>query len=172
VNDQDLIELLRPGVTSDGGEWADLGAGAGAFTLALRELAPNAKIHAVDKDTGSLRRLRESARDDHDLRTVHADFRRPLELPPLDGIVMANSLHFTRDKAPVLALVRAYLKPRGRLILIEYDADRGNPWVPYPISYRTWSRMAPENGFIETRFLHRVPSRHLGGIYSALSLSP
>ena len=172
MNDQDLIELLRPGVAGDGGEWADLGSGAGAFTLALRELAPNAAIHAVDKDAGSLRRLRESARDDHNLHIVQADFTRPLDLPPLDGIVMANSLHFTRDKRPVLALVRGYLKPNGRLILVEYDADHGNPWVPYPMSYQTWSRMAPENGFVETRFLHRVPSRHLGGIYSALSLSP
>jgi ubiquinone/menaquinone biosynthesis C-methylase UbiE len=172
VNDQDLIELLRTGVDDAGGEWADLGSGAGAFTLALRELAPTASIHAVDKDAGALRRLREAAGDDQQLHILRADFTRALELPPLDGLLMANSLHFIRDKRPVLALVRRYLKPQGRLIMIEYDADHGNPWVPYPISYQTWSRMATENGFVETRFLHRVPSRHLGGIYSALSVNP
>jgi ubiquinone/menaquinone biosynthesis C-methylase UbiE len=172
VNDQDLIELLRLGVTADGGEWADLGCGAGAFTLALRALAPNARIRAVDKDAGALRRLQQAAASDQNLCLIQADFTRPLDLPQLDGIVMANSLHFVRDKRPVLALVRGYLKRSGRLILIEYDADRGNPWVPYPISFESWSRIAPENGFIETQFLHRAPSRHLGGIYSALSLSP
>jgi ubiquinone/menaquinone biosynthesis C-methylase UbiE len=172
VNDQDLIDLLRPGVPAEDGEWADLGAGAGAFTLALRQLAPKARVHAVDKDAGALRRLREVAAGNDDLRIIRADFTRPLELPQLDGIVMANSLHFVRDKRPVLALIRGYMKPRGRFILVEYDADHGNPWVPYPISYQTWKGMAPENGFENARLLHRVPSRHLGAIYSALSLNP
>ena len=170
MNDQDLIELLRPGVPAAPGEWADLGSGAGAFTLALRELAPDGLIHAVDKDGSALERLREHANGK--LRLLRADFTRPLQLANLDGIVMANSLHFVRDKRPVLTLIRSYLKPRGRLILVEYDADHGNPWVPYPISYESWTRIAPDAGFVETRFLYRVPSRHLGAIYSALSLNP
>jgi hypothetical protein len=82
---------------------------------------------------------------------------------------MANSLHFQRDKRPVLELVRGYVKAEGRLILIEYDSDRGNPWVPYPLSYPSWERLAASVGFRDTRLLHRVPSRHLGAIYSALS---
>jgi SAM-dependent methyltransferase len=154
------------------GYWADLGTATGAFTRALRELAPKARIHSVDKDAAALSHQRELSHADPLLEIVEADFRRPFELPPLDGIVMANSLHFVRDKASVLALVRAHLKPGGRFILVEYDADHGNPWVPHPLSYETWARMAPENGFVETRFLHRLPSRHLGAIYSALSRRP
>ena len=34
------------------------------------------------------------------------------------------------------------LRPRGHLALVEYDADRGNPWVPFPISSRTWVGLA------------------------------
>jgi SAM-dependent methyltransferase len=126
----------------------------------------------VDKDAGSLDRQRETFARRHPGARVHwlkADFTRPLELPHLDGLVMANSLHFQRDKRPVLHLVAAYLKPNGRFLLIEYDADRGNPWVPHPLSYRTWERVAAENGLSGTRLLHRVPSRHLDAIYSAVS---
>jgi SAM-dependent methyltransferase len=85
---------------------------------------------------------------------------------------MANSLHFVRDKKPVLDLVRGHLKPGGRLVLVEYNADRGNPWVPHPLSYPTWERLAADSGFAETRLLERVPSRFLGEIFSALSLRP
>jgi len=82
---------------------------------------------------------------------------------------MANSLHFQRDKRTVLRQVRSYLKPMGRLILVEYNADRGNPWVPFPISYSAWENLASAHGFGSTRLLTNVPSRFLREIYSAVS---
>jgi len=83
---------------------------------------------------------------------------------------MANSLHFERDKLAVLRFVRGYLRPAGRLVLVEYDTDRGNPWVPYPVSFKTWTTVAADAGLRDTRRLGSVPSRFLGSIYSALSL--
>jgi SAM-dependent methyltransferase len=103
-------------------------------------------------------------------RSIHADFTRPLELPPLDGVVMANSLHFVRQKGPVLALVHGYLKPGGRLLVVEYDVDRGNLWVPHPFSFETWRRLAVENGFSEPVLIGRYPSQWLRGLYSAVSI--
>ena len=85
---------------------------------------------------------------------------------------MANSLHFVRDKAPVLGLLRGYLRDAGRLVLVEYDADQGNPWVPFPLSFETWLAVAAAAGFRDTRRLDSVPSRFLGSIYSAVSLRP
>lgn len=167
----DFIALLRDGVSA--GEWADLGSGTGAFTLALADLVgPGGRIHSVDRDGGALRRQREAFErqfPDAEVDYRQTDFTRPLDLPPLDGVVMANSLHFVRDKAPVLVRIRELLKPGGRFLLVEYDGDRGNPWVPYPLSYPTWERLAAASGFSGTRVLARVPSRYFGGIYSALS---
>ena len=98
-----------------------------------------------------------------------ADFTKPLTLPLLDGIVMANSLHFVRQKPPVLQRIKGYLRPGGRLILVEYNADVGNVWVPHPLSFASWEILARENGFKETQLLNRHPSRFLREIYSALS---
>jgi len=170
VDRADLVALLRGGVIAKGGRWVDLGAGEGAFTLALADLlGPAAHITAVDRDAGALRRLRSST---DDIEILHSDFTRPLGLTDLDGVVMANSLHFVRNKAPVLAAVRDMLKPGGALIVVEYDTDRGNAWVPHPFSRRRWEQMADEAGFERTRFLHSVPSRWLGSIYSAISFRP
>ena len=93
-----------------------------------------------------------------------------LDLPALDGIVMANALHFQRQKDPIIQLMRGYLQPRGRLILVEYNADRGNLWVPYPLSFDSWRTLASQNGFAVTCFLASRPSRFMGEIYAALSL--
>ena len=176
MNHTDHVNLIRPGIPTPGGVWADLGAGAGAFTLALAELiGPAGQIYAVDKNRGALKRLEKAVRAHQPaltLQTIAADFGQPLPLPALDGLIMANSLHFVRHKEPVLRLLRRYLRPGGRLILVEYGTDRGNYWVPYPFSYPSWEALAARAGFVETSLLAKRPSRFLGQIYSALSLAP
>ncbi|HEX6543656.1 MAG TPA: class I SAM-dependent methyltransferase [Ktedonobacterales bacterium] len=176
MNHEDHVRLIRDGIVGGGSIWADLGSGGGAFTLALADLLGlGGHIYSVDTDARALREQRQALQARFPAVTLEqriADFTRPLDLPPLDGVVMANSLHFQRHKEPVLRLVRGMLKPGGRLVLVEYNADRGNPWVPYPLSYLTWAALARTNGFVETRLLATVPSRFLREIYSALSRVP
>lgn len=174
MNHSDHVALLRDGVVP--GVWADLGSGAGAFTLALADLLGPAggAIHSVDRDASALReqqRAMLSRFRDVPVTYHAADFTKPLALPELDGIVMANSLHFVRRKGEILPQVLALSKPNGRFILVEYDADNGNPWVPHPLSFDTWRDLAARSGLRGTRLLHTVPSRFLGRIYSALSVS-
>jgi ubiquinone/menaquinone biosynthesis C-methylase UbiE len=171
VDHADHVRLLKDGVTR-GGTWADLGAGTCAFTLALAELVgPGGEVIALDRDRGALRDLERAVRPGGaTVGTLAGDFTKPLDLPALDGIVMANSLHFVEDKSRVLALVHSMLKPSGRLVLVEYDADKGNHWVPYPLSFDTWRALADASGFASTRKLATVPSRFLGRIFSAVSL--
>lgn len=174
VEHSDHVLLIRHGVEGDGRSWADFGSGTGAFTLALADvLGPAASIVSVDRDASALRqqtRLLAERFPAVPVTPIEADFTRPLDLPPLDGIVMANALHFQRDWLRTLALVRGYLRPGGRLVLVEYDTDHGNPWVPHPLSFATWRTVADEAGFDGTRLLARVPSRFLGAIYSAVSI--
>ena len=173
MNHTDHVNLLRSGVPAPGGVWADLGAGGGAFTLALAELVgPDATIYAVDRERAALRELAAAMQARFPTVTLHtlaADFTQPLPLPPLDGVVMANSLHFVRRKEPVLGLVRGYLGPAGRLLLVEYNTDRGNIWVPHPLSFGSWQQLAARCGFTRTDLLATHPSRFLGEFYAAAS---
>ncbi len=167
------MSLLRPADLPPGGTWADLGAGAGAFTLALRELVgQEAEIYAVDKEQASLGELSRAFRARFDgvdrLHTVRADFSRALPpMPALDGAVMANSLHFFGNKLSVLQAVRERLKSGGRLLVVEYNVDAGNMWVPYPVSYEGLRPLLAGAGFSEPKLLGTHPSRFLKEIYSA-----
>ena len=174
MNHTDHVNLMRPAHLLQGGVYADLGAGSGAFTLALRELVGlDAIIYAVDKDRGALKQLDSAHRarfhTSDNLILLPSDFSHPLSFPPLDGVVMANSLHFFKDKETILHHVRSFLKPDGALVLIEYNVDRGNLWVPHPLSFETWFALAPRAGFSEPRLLATAPSRFLKGFYSALA---
>jgi ubiquinone/menaquinone biosynthesis C-methylase UbiE len=169
----DHVALLTDAVER-GGVWADLGSGEGAFTLALADLVgETGRIYSVERDASALRAQREAMAERFPGVRVEyrlGDFTRPLDLPALDGLVMANSLHFYRDKEALVRRLTAHLKDEGRFVLVEYDADRGNAWVPYPISYQTWEGLSLQAGLTGTRLIHRVPSRFLGAIYSAVSV--
>jgi ubiquinone/menaquinone biosynthesis C-methylase UbiE len=176
MNHEDHIRLLHGGIPDPGGVWADFGSGTGAFTLALAELVgPQAEIYSIDRDRSALRQQEKQLRDFFPegqrpvLHTLAADFTRRLEIPLLNGVVMANALHFQRRKELVVELIQSYLRPGGHFVLVEYNVDHGNPWVPYPLSYQTWENLAQRCGFAGTRWLTSVPSRFLKEIYSALS---
>jgi ubiquinone/menaquinone biosynthesis C-methylase UbiE len=172
VDHADHVNLLKPANLTPGGVWADFGAGTGAFTLALRELVgSDAEIYAVDADGARLQDLKQEYEgrfgDSSRLHLMPADFSTRLAAPPLDGILMANSLHFFSEKVPLLKAVRTLLKPGGLLLLVEYNVDSGNLWVPYPLSYKTFESLMAAAGFTEPRLLATHPSSFLQEFYSA-----
>lgn len=174
MDHNDHVNLLRPANLKPGGTYADFGAGSGALTLALRELVGlDATIYAVDKDRSALNQLDSAHRarfiPSHNLILLPNDFSRSLDIPLLDGIVMANSLHFFKDKEKILRHVREFLKPNGVLLIVEYNVDSGNIWVPYPLKFETWQALAPRAGFSEPRLLAKIPSRFLKEFYSAIT---
>jgi ubiquinone/menaquinone biosynthesis C-methylase UbiE len=176
VNHADHVQLIEKGIDRDsGGVWADFGAGSGAFTLALRDIAgPEAAIIAVDRDWTSLQALRASMERQFpgaQLRLLQGDFAGDLKMPRLDGIVAANAIHFvpSPEQTALLRQWRAYLKPEGHLVVVEYDTDSGNRWAPYPMSYATFRETARAAGFTDPALLGSRPSRWLGRIYSALT---
>lgn len=175
MNHTDHVNLLRNGIPAPGGVWADFGSGSGAFTLALAELlGSTGEIYSIDKDRPALREQERAMRARFPQTTVHylaADFTQPLDLPPLHGLVIANALHFQKPaaRAATVQRLKNYLRPGGRLILVEYNTDSGNLWVPHPLSYPTWAELAHQAGFTGTKLLATVPSRFLKEIYAAAS---
>jgi SAM-dependent methyltransferase len=173
MNHDDHVALLRGSIETIGGVWADFGSGTGAFTLALADLiGPTGVIYSIERDRSALAQQERSMVERFPNSIVHyhvADFTRPIDLPPLDGIIMANSLHFQRQPEPIAQLLKSYLRSQGRFIIVEYNIEQGNSAVPYPVSYRRWQELAQHCGFTHTQLLMTRPSRFLKEIYSAVS---
>ena len=159
----EALELIRPAVT--GQTWADLGAGSGIFTRALAELiGEGGTVYAVDKDVGGLRQDFAGAR----VEVIRADFRH-IELPPLDGILLANALHYVRTQQAFLQKLWQYLHPGGRLAVLEYENRRPSPWVPFPIHFAALADLLQGAGYGEVEMIATRASRFGGEMYLMLA---
>jgi ubiquinone/menaquinone biosynthesis C-methylase UbiE len=136
--------------------WADLGCGTGLFSHALGALlAPGSAIYAVDKRN----RLKpEVTAREIRIIPMQADFERDvLDLNNLDGILMANSLHYVQDKPAFLEKLRGYTKDAADFLMVEYDTDKSvSHWVPYPVSFDALERLFQEAGY---RSVHKLSER-------------
>ena len=126
--------IAHPSLVEDGPQvWADLGCGDGTFTRALAACLPaGSRIHAVDRDASALRAIPNRVGGVAVTTVVHDVTADDLPLSDLDGVLIANALHYVRDQAGWLTRLRGRLR-RLRVLLVEYDSARANRWVPYPV---------------------------------------
>ena len=175
---QEAVDLLREAVGESTGIWADLGAGTGTFTLALAELLGGGTIYAVDDDASAIRALGElQAVGGTRIVPVKADFTRSLELPglggtPLDGLLMANALHFVRDATGVLSRLVPRVRAGGRVVVVEYDQRRASRWVPHPIPAAAWPTLAAAAGLVDATITATRPSMYSGILYVGAATRP
>jgi hypothetical protein len=153
------IQLIENGVTASTVQrWADLGAGSGLFTHALSTLLPGgSSIIAIDKKVSKITVARGI---NLDVKT--ADFLAT-DIPLVDGVLIANALHYVKDQRDFVNRLSA---KTNRIILVEYNTDRGNQWIPYPISFNKLKSIytgAQQIGEARSAY-------HNEGMYSALLL--
>ena len=162
--------IAHPSLSAGGPQvWADLGCGDGTFTIALASLLPaGSTVHAMDRDPRALARL--PVRHGNVALVPHAgDFTVfPWPFDGLDGVLMANSLHYVREQATFLRGVDAALGQR-RILLVEYDIARGNAWVPYPVNHPSAVALFRSAGYGVATSLGRKRSAYRRGeIYGLL----
>lgn len=148
--------------------WCDLGCGRGTFTLALAASLPSGStVHAVDLDEHTLQTL-PAEQDGVVIRKMLADFTRvaDLRLPALDGVLMANSLHFVKEQHLLLEKLRLLT---GRFLIVEYETAKASRWGPYPVSFERLRMLMGAAGVGRVERLANLRSRFGGLLYAALA---
>ena len=114
--------------------WVDLGCGTGIFSNALATRLPQgSSILCCDR----VQKIEPASFiSGVELKFVQLDFEKDIfENLRLDGILMANSLHYVRDPQVTLLKWLRLLNPNGVFVVIEYDTEVANPWIPFPVSF-------------------------------------
>jgi ubiquinone/menaquinone biosynthesis C-methylase UbiE len=138
--------------------WADLGAGNGVFTHALSTLLQDGStVYAIDTNAGRMESIR--VWQQVVLKRIHADFvREPWSTELLNGIMMANSLHFVKEKEAFLQRLAEKLTHDGKLLIVEYEMEKPNAYVPYPVGFNRLAEVIQRSGFGTIKKLKEVPS--------------
>lgn len=126
----------------------DLGAGTGNYISRLHQIIPDASYYHIDIDG----RMIESARRKYqaiglsDVKIVHEkvhNVRFPSDT--FDVILCVNALYAFTPQAQVLANMRAWLKPGGKLFLIDFGRrQRTLEWALYMFREAVRARMVGE----------------------------
>ncbi|SFE27676.1 Methyltransferase domain-containing protein [Chitinophaga sp. CF118] len=167
----DAIQLIQCDQLSQTqiSNWADLGCGQGLFTAALSHfLPPGSQIYAVDqKPPVTVKGVKTGV----PVTIQRSDFiNDPFTFKQLDGIIIANALHYVRNKESFIKKIKDCMKPEGILLVVEYDTDQPVPaWVPYPTSYKTLQQLFESQGYTHINKLQERPSVYgRANIYAAL----
>lgn len=166
----DAIELIKKGVPVRRSVWADLGCGEGLFTRALAELiSKGSSIYAVDSNRNALNKINNQYNEVL-INKLECNFiQDDITTSMLDGLLMANSLHFVPDKKLFLKKIDALLQPLAHIVIVEYDLAKANQWVPYPLQFSDLANLFSTIGFSEITKIGEIPSvYHHSSIYSAL----
>jgi trans-aconitate methyltransferase len=172
MNSVDALSLIRNDEiagNNNSTRWADLGCGSGLFTRALGSmLSKGSIIYGVDSNTTMKRQITANGIE---IIPMHSDFvKDELGLQELDGVIMANSFHYVKDKDAFIKKVKTWLNPGSLLLIVEYDTEIPVPgWVPFPVSFKLLYEIVKIAGFGPARKLGERPSVYgRSNLYSAL----
>ena len=107
---------------------ADLGAGAGAFTWPFAKAVSPGTVYAVEVDKGYMPHLERRAKEQGltNVKPILGRFEDPLLPEKVDLAFFHDVLHHIQKRAEYLKTVAGYLKPNGRIAVIELDATKPN----------------------------------------------
>lgn len=126
--------VAAAGIT-DGHVVADLGAGTGYFEARLsRAVGARGRVLALDVDPSLVdhmtQRFREAGLHNVETRVLKRHDDPGLEPGSVDRVLIVDLWHHLHDRVAYARKLRAALRPRGRVLVIDRGADSSHPPPP------------------------------------------
>ena len=144
---------------------ADLGAGTGLFSLPLAKAVPSGRVYSVELDEGFLSQIRGKAQaeDARNVVPVLGKFTDPsLPARDVDVAFFHDVLHHVENRAAYLKSVASYLKPGGRVVVIEFNpADsphKAEP--PLIVSKEQTTAWMADAGLVQAEDIQLFPDKY------------
>jgi ubiquinone/menaquinone biosynthesis C-methylase UbiE len=116
---------------ADGSAVADIGAGAGWFTIRLaRRVGPNGVVYATDVQREMLDAIRRRVSREGlaNVQTrMGTDAKPNLPADALDAVLVVDVYPEVTDRITFLRSLASALKPAGRIGIVNYKPGRGGP---------------------------------------------
>jgi len=112
---------------------ADIGAGSGLFSRPLaKAVGPSGKVYAVDIQQDLLDYINKRDKEENirNVQTVLGEYNDPkLPARDVDLAFINDVLHHIQNRAAYLKALGTYMKPAGRIAIIEMD--KSDPSTPH-----------------------------------------
>ena len=140
----------------EGMKVADLGCGAGFFTVLLaKAVGENGEIFAVDVQKSSLEsvKIKAQAEGISNIKTIWADLEvygsTKISGDSLDVVLLSNMLFQSQKKRAIIKEVRRILSQSGKLVIIDWQSEALDigPKGGYRLAKNDMVKLAEEVGF-------------------------
>ena len=112
---------------------ADVGSGSGTFSIPMaKAIAPNGILYAVDIDQKMLDVVAERAKKEGvtNLRTVLGEYDDPkMPVKNVDVAFFHRVLHMIEHRQAYVNATAKYLKPDGRIVIIDKNREDSENWM-------------------------------------------
>ena len=136
---------------------ADLGAGTGFYSIAAGHMVPKGKVYAVEIDKEYLSTIKNKAKEAHvnnvEILWGNIEKRGGTKIGDgiVDAVIASNILFQLEDKENFILETKRILKPKGRVLLIDWLPDSPSMKMKGAIPKGKAQEMFEQKGFVLER---------------------
>lgn len=136
---------------------ADLGAGTGYYSVAAGHIVTQGKVYAVEINKDFLETIKHKVKEAHldNVEILWGNVEKQggtkIKDGVIDVVIASNILFQVEDKENFILEIKRILKPKGRVLLVDWSSDSSLMGSKHAISKNKAFEMFEKKGFIQER---------------------